>query len=89
MATDKIDSLHIKLDNLAQRMEERFDKIENTQIEQAADIRHHICRTDELQEMVEPLYMKYQQILGIVKFIALLASLGGCAWIIKLIISHL
>lgn len=87
--SNKIDGLHIKLDNLALRIEERFDKIEGTQIEQAKDICHHIERTDELQDIVEPLYNKYQQILGVVKFIAFFAVLGGSIGTIKLIISYL
>jgi hypothetical protein len=62
-----------------------LDTIKEVQIQQAENIKHHISRTDALEKMLLPVYRLYLQCLGIVKGLAVLASLGGCLWILKLI----
>lgn len=71
-----------KLDNI----DGRLDRIEITQVEQAADLKHHIMRTDKLQEMVEPIYKRDQQVIGMIKFIT---TISGIILLIKIIKSFL
>lgn len=52
-------------------------RMNDVQIQQAADIKYHITRTDTLQEMVTPVYKIYMQILGIGKLLGGIAFIGG------------
>lgn len=62
-----------KLDGL----DNRLDRIEIVQVEQAKDLKHHIARTDALQEMLIPIYKRDQQLIGIFKFVLSLSVLLG------------
>jgi hypothetical protein len=61
-------------------MDGRLDRVDVTLAEQALDLKHHISRTDTLQKMVEPLYKRDQQLIGIFKF---LTGVGIIAGIVK------
>ena len=71
-----------KIDNLGDKIETRLDRIENIQVEQASDIKHHIARTDALEEMLKPMYMERLQRQGVIKVITIMGKvvsvlLGG------------
>ena len=81
-------------------LDERFDKID-VQLEkihtiqvtqtieltsQGKDLKHHITRTNELQEIVTPLQIKYQQVLGGIKLVVgIVFIVGAAATIIKIL----
>ena len=69
--------------------EKRLDDIVIIQTNQQKDISHHIKRTDELQLIVTPLHNKYQQLIGVGKFIALAISTLGVVEIILKLLSNL
>ena len=65
-------------------MDGRLDRVDVTLAEQALDLKYHISRTDALQTMVEPLYKRDQQLVGVFKFVTIISLLLG---IYKILIS--
>jgi len=59
----------------------RLDSVGITLIKQSKDLEYHIERTDMLQTMVEPVYQLRLQLIGVVKFVTVVAAVGGCGWI--------
>lgn len=76
---------HIRMLDALDRIDGRLDVIEKVQVKQASDIEHHIQRTDLLQDQLEPIYKTYLQGVGIVKLIALAATIFGMIEAIKAI----
>ena len=72
-----------KIDNKIDNLHEKIDKVILVQVEQAADIKHHIARTDALEKMIVPVYKLKLQLVGIIKFILGIAALGGLITLIK------
>ena len=74
---------HIRMLDALDRIDGRLDVIEKVQVKQAADIEHHIQRTDLLQDQLEPVYKVYLQGMGIAKLVALTGALFGIIQAIK------
>lgn len=74
---------HIRMLDALDRIDGRLDVIEQVQVKQAADIEHHIQRTDLLQDQLEPIYKTYLQGVGVVKLIVLAATIFGMIEAIK------
>lgn len=74
---EKLDIIHKKLDELA----EGQTTIAVTLGRMEVDVRHHVQRTDILQESVKPLTRRYEQVTGMLKLsgwvLALLAAADG------------
>lgn len=92
MATDKLD---IILENQRLLMEkvdsmgDKINKIAITQERQASDIEHHIKRTDLLQDMIEPIHTKYQQLIGVAKFLGASSLIAGVVMGVKKLLRSL
>lgn len=85
---DKFASIEEKLASIDRRLESIVEiqyKQANIHVEQAADIKHHISRTDALEKIVLNLNDNRLQWMGAAKFIAILASMGGAYTLFRLI----
>jgi len=72
-----------KVDNLQREIVD----IKIVQVEQAKDIKHHIERTDLLEEIITPLNQKYQQGYGIIKFLGASSVIFGLVIGLKTLLS--
>lgn len=78
---ERLESLDMKLD----KANAKLTDISIIQSSQAKDLENHIKRTDLLEDMVKPVHSLYQQIKGVIKFLAILTSLGGLYWVFDLL----
>ena len=85
ICTSKIDAIEEKLIII----DSKLDKLVEIQITQAADIKHHISRTDALEAIVLPLNESRLQFLGVFKFVSVIAACGGAYTLIRIIMSFL
>lgn len=74
----KLDVIDSKIDKL----DGRLDRIEVVQAEQAKDIKHHIARTDALQEVTMNLQSKYDQFKGAIKVLGAIFGSGFIGYLI-------
>ena len=79
---DDIQGLHTKVD----KIDDRLDQIQITQVRQADSLDNHIERTHLLEQIVKPMHKTYIQCLGVIKFLGIVATIGGCVWIINLFV---
>jgi len=75
--SDWIETRFNKLDDKLENVASDVSDMKSIQIAQAKDIAHHISRTDALQDIVTPMAKRHQQMVGVLKFVAFLISLGG------------
>lgn len=66
-----------KVDDKLEKIDTSLGEISEIQVAQAKDIAYHIARTDTLQNALSPISKDHQQLMGILKFIAFLVTLGG------------
>jgi hypothetical protein len=75
---------HLKvIETKIDKLDERLDKMANVQVEQAKDLEYHIKRTDLLEERVDPLFETQTQIIGILKFLGVVALVAGLIEVIS------
>lgn len=65
MIDKKIDYIIEKIDHI----DSRLNKIEIIQSAMSQDLKYHIKRTDLLEKELKPIKTKYQQLVGIMKFV--------------------
>lgn len=59
------------------KMDDRLDKIEIHQVEIKQDLKHHVKRTDDLQEIVVKVKTHVDAVSGILKATGVLATVVG------------
>jgi hypothetical protein len=68
-----------KLEQKIDKLDERLDQIQVILAKQHESIEHHIKRTDLLESEVKPIKILVYQIMGVAKFLALLATISALA----------
>ena len=79
-------SQHTIVETKLDRVSGDISDVKLVQAEQAKDLKHHISRTDLLQDMVMPLHTLKLQIWGIIKFLTIASSIGGLGWLLKILL---
>lgn len=86
---DKMDRTLDKLDSKLDRVDQRLDKVEIQQAVMTTDLKYHIKRTNLLEAELKPIQTKYQQVMGVVKFvgsvIGLVMAIETCLHLAELV----
>ena len=64
-------------------MEEDIKIIRESQIRMEADIKHHIARTDKLEDMVVPMWKMFSSMRWNIKAVMVLGGLAGAVFAIS------
>lgn len=65
----------LKIETVVDKIQADVQEIKLVQESQGVDLKHHIKRTDDLQNIVEPLHEKYHQLVGAIKILTTLTAL--------------
>lgn len=76
---EEFNRVHDKLDKLDNRM----DKIDLTQVAILKDLKYHIKRTNLLENELHPIKNRYQQLIGVLKLAGWVAA---CSAIIEVVL---
>lgn len=74
---EKIDSSVDKLDAKLDRVDQRLDKIEIQQAVMTTDLKYHIKRTNILEAELKPIQTRYQEVMGVIKFVGAVIAVVG------------